>query len=357
MSEPPVNIPLSQSHTDLCHHREMPNPDAMTGAVLVPRGSRDWLLPLGDPRALVLRNLGIWLAGISEVRRGFNWPGARAETHLVLGSIAGSGTLHVAGRSWPLAPGSLVVTPAGLPRRYFTRAARWRLLMLRLADVSCWQHLRDGGVRAFADPWLARLRAPIEGMLAEDSPRAGVESHTKESRHGAQMPGEYLVSRYGDRIGFGRDLSAQAARGPNAFQLHAVILKNQLEAMLQPERPAQSDDTIALASLWSRVRDHPHAAWGTEDLATAMGVSRATLHRLVRRHHGCGPGRIVERIRMEEAKRLLSESRHPVQVVADQVGYASAFSFSAAFKRVVGESPSRFRNEAASSRDAQGGPD
>jgi AraC-like DNA-binding protein len=32
-------------------------------------------------------------------------------------------------------------------------------------------------------------------------------------------------------------------------------------------------------------------------------------------------------------------------VVADQVGYASAFSFSAAFKRFVGRSPSRFRLE------------
>jgi len=49
---------------------------------------------------------------------------------------------------------------------------------------------------------------------------------------------------------------------------------------------------------------------------------------------------------MEEACRLLSESRHPVQVIADQVGYASAFSFSAAFKRAVGMPPSAFRESA-----------
>jgi AraC-like DNA-binding protein len=46
---------------------------------------------------------------------------------------------------------------------------------------------------------------------------------------------------------------------------------------------------------------------------------------------------------MEEASRLLTESAHSIDVIADQVGYASAFSFSAAFKRVVGMPPSQFR--------------
>lgn len=321
---------------------------ANPGGVRVPRGSRDWLLPLGDPRARVLRSLGVWLAGISEVRRGFDWPGTRAETHLVLGSLAGSGTLDVSGTRRVLSPGALVLSPAGLPRRYFTRAARWRLLMVRVADLPRWQHLRDEGVRAFSDPWLSRLRAPVEGMLAEDAARTGMESHTKPSLREGQKPEDYLVSRYEDRMGFGTAVDAEAACGPDAFQLHATILRNQLETMLEAEGPRPSDDTIALASLWSRVRDHPHESWGTHDLAAAIGVSRATLHRLVRRHYGVGPGQIVESIRMDEAKRLLLDSRHAIQVVADQVGYASAFSFSAAFKRVVGQSPSAYRDGVSS---------
>jgi AraC-like DNA-binding protein len=50
---------------------------------------------------------------------------------------------------------------------------------------------------------------------------------------------------------------------------------------------------------------------------------------------------------MDTACRLLSESRLSIEVIADQVGYANAFSFSAAFKRVVGEPPSLFRRDAA----------
>ena len=98
---------------------------------------------------------------------------------------------------------------------------------------------------------------------------------------------------------------------------------------------------------WIRVRDRPRGPWDTEDLASSLGISRSTLYRMVRQRNGTSPAKVVESLRMEEARRLLSESLHPIEVIADQVGYASAFSFSAAFKRVVGDPPSRFRRDAA----------
>ncbi|MDF2650455.1 MAG: AraC family transcriptional regulator, partial [Paenibacillus sp.] len=52
-------------------------------------------------------------------------------------------------------------------------------------------------------------------------------------------------------------------------------------------------------------------------------------------------------IRMQVAQRLLAESQASMQEVAEQVGYTSAISFSRAFKKVVGCSPSEFREEAA----------
>lgn len=138
------------------------------------------------------------------------------------------------------------------------------------------------------------------------------------------------------------------APGPRAdvFELHATILRHQLETMLVRHRGAEPDaEAVALASLWSRVADRPRGPWDAAALATSLGVSRTSLFRIVRRHHGTTPARVVERLRMDEARRLLAESRHPIEVIADQIGYASAFSFSTAFKRVVGLSPSRFRRE------------
>lgn len=55
-------------------------------------------------------------------------------------------------------------------------------------------------------------------------------------------------------------------------------------------------------------------------------------------------------IRMQEAQRHLTESQASMQEVAEQVGYSSAISFSRVFKKVVGCSPSEFREEAARRR-------
>ena len=317
-------------------------------SIRVPRGTRDWLLPLGSPPARVLRTIGIWLAGISDLPRGFDWPGNRAETHLLLGSLAGEGVLETSEGERKLGAGDFVLSPAGLPRRYRARSGRWRLLMVRLAPLSQWEHLGDDGVRTLPKPWLARIQAPIEGMLAEEAARPGGASHTKASRDEEQDPKLYLLSHHADRMGFGAPPDEHPKHTPDAFSLYAAILRDQLQSMLAARPSPANEEAVALASLWSRVRERPDGPWTTQDLAVAMGVSRATLHRLVRRYHASGPGRVVESIRMEESRRMLLDSRYSIGVIAEQMGYATAFSFSAAFKRVVGVSPSGFREKQAS---------
>jgi len=50
-------------------------------------------------------------------------------------------------------------------------------------------------------------------------------------------------------------------------------------------------------------------------------------------------------IRLNEAKRLLIETRKTVQDIAEEVGYTSAISFTRVFKKVVGCSPGEYRSE------------
>ncbi|MDQ8737635.1 helix-turn-helix domain-containing protein [Paenibacillus sp. LHD-38] len=50
-------------------------------------------------------------------------------------------------------------------------------------------------------------------------------------------------------------------------------------------------------------------------------------------------------IRLNEAKRLLAETRRPIQDIAVEVGYTSAISFTRVFKKVVGSSPGEYRTE------------
>ncbi|MCY9656788.1 helix-turn-helix domain-containing protein [Paenibacillus chondroitinus] len=51
-------------------------------------------------------------------------------------------------------------------------------------------------------------------------------------------------------------------------------------------------------------------------------------------------------IRIQAAQRLLAESQAPMQEVAEQIGYTSAISFSRVFKKVMGCSPSEYREDA-----------
>lgn len=315
--------------------------------VRVPPGSRDWLLPLADPRARTLGSAGVGVAGISEVRRGFDWPGPAA-THLVLGTLEGSGLLEAGRQHLEIREGDLVLSPAGVARRYTTRADRWKFLAIRLVDDERWRHLSEPGPRPLPGHWLRRLVPPVEGMLAEHPLGGPLPSHTQTSQRGGESPAEYLVSRYADRLASPDADGGQAAPRGDAFELYATILRHLVEGMLFARpRSAPDDEAVVLSSLWSRVADRPRGPWDAGDLASALGVSRTSLYRMVRRHNATSPARVVKRLRMDEACRLLGESRHPIEVIADQVGYASAFSFSAAFKRSVGRSPSRFRSDAA----------
>jgi AraC-like DNA-binding protein len=293
------------------------------------------------------------IAGISEVLQGFDWRGPGA-MHLLLGTIDGVGRLEAGGQSRPVRPGELLLSPAGAARRYATRASRWRFLAIRLHDGERWQHLRGRRAEVLPAPWLRRLVAAVEGMLAEDPSGDASSVRPLVSAAVQARPEEYL-SRHADVFGDPVGDDDLAPPLPDPFQLHATILRSQLQTMLAPRRDSTHDDeAIALAGLWSRVRDQPRGPWDTDTLASRLGVSRATLYRMVKRQHGASPGKVVESLRMEEARRLLSESQHPIEVIAEQVGYASAFSFSASFKRVVGEPPSRFRR--AVGRGSEAGP-
>ena len=51
-------------------------------------------------------------------------------------------------------------------------------------------------------------------------------------------------------------------------------------------------------------------------------------------------------LRMRQAGALLSSEAYTVEAVAQQVGYDNPFSFSTAFKRETGLSPSQYRRRA-----------
>ncbi|MCP5436262.1 MAG: AraC family transcriptional regulator [Chromatiaceae bacterium] len=91
------------------------------------------------------------------------------------------------------------------------------------------------------------------------------------------------------------------------------------------------------------MHDKPAHPWTLDALAAESGASRASLARRFQDLVGEPPMTFLKNWRMALAADLLCQPDETVGTVADKIGYATPFAFSAAFKRVRGLSPQAHR--------------
>jgi AraC-like DNA-binding protein len=103
------------------------------------------------------------------------------------------------------------------------------------------------------------------------------------------------------------------------------------------------------------LHDDPAHPWTVAALAARSGVSRAALARRFTELVGEPPMAFLTGWRLALAADLLLQPDATVGGVARQVGYGSAFAFSAAFKRVRGLSPQQHRAAAAAGPRSEAG--
>ncbi len=91
------------------------------------------------------------------------------------------------------------------------------------------------------------------------------------------------------------------------------------------------------------VNEWPAAPWTVAKLAKVAGLSRAAFARRFKADVGSSPLRHVTMTRLYRAAGLLLASDAALAVVAAEVGYATEFSLSRAFRRHVGQPPGLYR--------------
>jgi AraC-like DNA-binding protein len=79
------------------------------------------------------------------------------------------------------------------------------------------------------------------------------------------------------------------------------------------------------------------------ELGRALGLSPFQVLRLFRRHHGVTPHQYLVRLRVAEASRLLRHGE-PIAAVAAEVGFADQSHMARHFKRLLGVTPSHYRD-------------
>lgn len=94
------------------------------------------------------------------------------------------------------------------------------------------------------------------------------------------------------------------------------------------------------------IHDRPEKPWTIAQLASVSALSRSAFFDRFRQAMGVAPMEYLLHWRMALAKDLLRDRKLSVAEIADCVGYGSASSFSVAFTRHVGATPSLYRCKA-----------
>jgi AraC family transcriptional regulator len=92
-----------------------------------------------------------------------------------------------------------------------------------------------------------------------------------------------------------------------------------------------------------RVRERVGYPWRVPELASLAGLSPKQLERLTSRTLGLSPQRLVQRLRIEQAVRLITETRASLGAISAECGFYDQSSFTKQFRSVLGLTPGAYR--------------
>ncbi|MDA2806757.1 GlxA family transcriptional regulator [Nocardiopsis suaedae] len=115
------------------------------------------------------------------------------------------------------------------------------------------------------------------------------------------------------------------------------------QAQFSAHLAARGADRPPLRELQHWIAENPGADLSVEALAARSGFSPRHFARVFAREAGMTPGRYVESVRLDEARRRLEETDEGVDAVARACGFGSAEAMRRAFTRRLGCSPGRYR--------------
>lgn len=116
------------------------------------------------------------------------------------------------------------------------------------------------------------------------------------------------------------------------------------QAQFSAHLVAQTARRPPLRNLQHWIADNPAANLSVESLAERAGFSPRQFARLFTDEVGTSPGRYVDRVRLETARRLLEESEDGVATIARASGYGTYETMRRAFVRALDCSPTAYRN-------------
>lgn len=98
------------------------------------------------------------------------------------------------------------------------------------------------------------------------------------------------------------------------------------------------------------IAEHFADAISVDNVARAAGMSLRGLHQAFCEHVGCTPGEKIRNVRLDLARRLLTESEDKIETIAQRSGYPNINTFFIAFRKSAKATPAEFRKVARRAR-------
>ncbi|MBR5902106.1 helix-turn-helix transcriptional regulator [bacterium] len=108
-----------------------------------------------------------------------------------------------------------------------------------------------------------------------------------------------------------------------------------------------------IQAVLSYVEKHLREPISMEDLANVAGCCRVHLTRLFKKHMGIHTRDWLIQLRMRHACMMLKTTNLPVHIIAEEVGFDDPYHFSTAFRRTVGQPPTKYRKQSKGGGDQE----
>ncbi|MEZ3486878.1 MAG: AraC family transcriptional regulator [Lachnospiraceae bacterium] len=292
-------------------------------------GNRDIFLDRTDVSKFSLQ---LNHCGMQECIPGFSYQIDSRPYHLIHFILAGNGFFETGHKLLSLHAGQAFYIPAGVSARYYAS----------LTDP--WTYGWVGFYTNAANPFLSLLFGG-ENVIEFKMPLKETEQNLLSiisvtdqrvadySRYDKDIfPGEQFTTILG--------LSDSLKANSRMLNFFSGLLRFQIpEDTINPVKnsPAMQAKAFMDAHYGDPVK--------MQDVAAALGIHPNYLCAVFKKTYGQTPSDYLRSIRMSQASMLLVLTDHSVSMIAESLGYANPFQFSAVFKSYYGLSPSAYRKK------------
>ncbi|UXY31189.1 GlxA family transcriptional regulator [Streptomyces sp. HUAS TT20] len=181
------------------------------------------------------------------------------------------------------------------------------------------------------------------GKLARDHPAVEVDPDPIYVRDGHVATSAGVTSGIDLALALveedlGRDLALSIAR-------HLVVFLRRPgnQAQFSAQLAAQTARREPLREVQQWISEHPDGDLSVESLAARARLSPRHFARSFQAETGVTPGRYVDRVRLEHARRLLEDTTDGVEEISRASGYGTPEAMRRAFVKALGTAPAEYR--------------